>query len=291
MSVQIEYAGTCFQGLVRKNNEDNFWCDNEYLSCENHGLDEVFSGRLQRTGCPAFAVFDGMGGEECGEVAAFLAADTFHHIFGNRPGNKSGEDSSEYSFGEDSSPKFENSSENSFGKRSGKNMKENLNSIKSNDEDVRLLCQQMNDEICRYAAENRIRSMGCTAALLLFDDSDVYAANVGDSSIFCFQNHRLKKVSVDHVCSSPLYRKPPLTQFLGIPPEEMLLSPHIQRMEAAGGMQFLLCSDGLTDLFEEREIEAALDEAGTLSQAVQYLKEETLRRGALDNTTIILCGL
>ncbi|MCD7957663.1 MAG: serine/threonine-protein phosphatase [Lachnospiraceae bacterium] len=289
MSVQIEYAGTCFQGLVRKNNEDNFWCDNEYLSCENHGLDEVFSGRLQCAECPAFAVFDGMGGEECGEVAAFLAADTFHYIFGKGSGKKSGENSEENSGEISGISAGENPGEIS-GMSAWKSSEKKAE--KSGDgEDVRLLCQQMNDEICRYAAEHRIRSMGCTAALLLFDDSGVYAANVGDSSIFCFQNHRLKKVSVDHVCSSPLYRKPPLTQFLGIPSEEMLLSPHIERMEADGDMQFLLCSDGLTDMLEEREIEAALDEAKSLRQAVEYLKAETLRRGALDNTTIILCGL
>lgn len=265
MGGQVEYAGTCFQGLVRKNNEDNFWCDSRYLESENHGLEELFFGVLDRESFPAFAVFDGMGGEECGEVAAYLATDTFGRGLKENYCLASA----------DVCEENENSKEKTI----------------RGTERIRVLCQDMNDEICRYASEHGIHSMGSTAALLFFLDSGVYAANVGDSSIFCFQDHRLKKVSLDHVCASPLYRKPPLTQYLGIPSEEMLLSPHIQKLDSFDGTLFLLCSDGLTDLFKEEEIEEILDNAESVYQAVDFLKKETLRRGALDNTTMILCRI
>ena len=62
-------------GKIRKNNEDNFFFAGQCLPQENDGLPRVsgFSGKLKKGLC--LAVFDGMGGENFGEVAAFVAAD------------------------------------------------------------------------------------------------------------------------------------------------------------------------------------------------------------------------
>ena len=74
MAYQIEYAYTCHIGKVRNNNEDNFWCCGESLDSENKGMSHVCSGHIKQADLPLLAVFDGMGGESCGEMAAFLAA-------------------------------------------------------------------------------------------------------------------------------------------------------------------------------------------------------------------------
>ena len=55
----------------------NFWCFGESLPVNNEGtkgylLKDYFGNRA-----PAMAVFDGMGGESCGEIAAFLASEEF----------------------------------------------------------------------------------------------------------------------------------------------------------------------------------------------------------------------
>ena len=70
--IRIDAACVCKTGLVRTNNEDNFYFAGHILNRENHGLAETlqWSGN---TGA-VFAVFDGMGGEASGEVAAYLAA-------------------------------------------------------------------------------------------------------------------------------------------------------------------------------------------------------------------------
>ncbi|MBQ3265318.1 MAG: serine/threonine-protein phosphatase [Ruminococcus sp.] len=70
----IEYAVVCAVGRVRKNNEDNFYCCGHIREDVNSVEDAVFSGRTDANANELFAVFDGMGGEACGEVASYIAA-------------------------------------------------------------------------------------------------------------------------------------------------------------------------------------------------------------------------
>ncbi len=83
MRYEIQYAGLCLQGLVRLNNEDNYWCLDHCLPVE-HRDTELFSGRFSSGEGASFGVFDGMGGELCGEVAAFLAAEEYGNRLQNR---------------------------------------------------------------------------------------------------------------------------------------------------------------------------------------------------------------
>lgn len=48
----------------------------ESLDSENKGMSHVRSGKIKQKDFPLLAVFDGMGGESCGEMAAFLAAES-----------------------------------------------------------------------------------------------------------------------------------------------------------------------------------------------------------------------
>ena len=70
MAYQIEYAYTCHIGKIRNNNEDNFWCFGESLPVNNEGTKGICSKIISGNRAPAMAVFDGMGGESCGEIAA-----------------------------------------------------------------------------------------------------------------------------------------------------------------------------------------------------------------------------
>ena len=71
MAYQIKYAYTCHIGKIRNNNEDNFWCCGEFLNAQNQGMSHIQSGCRKQSELPVMAVFDGMGGESCGEMAAF----------------------------------------------------------------------------------------------------------------------------------------------------------------------------------------------------------------------------
>jgi len=84
MIFQIEYAALCHTGFVRGKNQDNFWCANMFLRSENNGLPGMLAGMIDVSTCPAFAIFDGMGGEQQGEMAAYIAASQFHTLLINR---------------------------------------------------------------------------------------------------------------------------------------------------------------------------------------------------------------
>ncbi len=73
-SYTVEYACACTVGKVRKNNEDNFYCDGQIRLDPYSVEDVVLSGKVRSTDNELFAVFDGMGGEACGEIASFAAA-------------------------------------------------------------------------------------------------------------------------------------------------------------------------------------------------------------------------
>ena len=119
MAYQIEYAYTCHFGKVRNNNEDNFWCCGESLDSENKGMSHVCSGHIKQADLPLLAVFDGMGGESCGEMAAFLAAESCGQYYKEKKKELS-EDPEQFMNG---------------------------------------LCSIMNHAVCHYGKENKINSM------------------------------------------------------------------------------------------------------------------------------------
>lgn len=246
MANNIRYVCCCNTGKVRKNNQDNFFVDWKYLYSENYALEEPVSGFHSLTDKPAYAVFDGMGGEKHGEIASFISAFTFSKALKTISGDPATV----------------------------------LNSA----------CYMMNDAVCDFMRENSIRSMGSTAAILMFDPCHVTVCNLGDSGIFRVNEDSLLKVSTDHVESNPAFSsKPMLTQFVGIPKEEYLIEPSIKILNHNIGDRFLICSDGLTDMVKENEIAAIINSAPDIVAAAGRLLRQALDNGGYDNTTIIIC--
>lgn len=252
MAYQIEYAYTCHIGKVRNNNEDNFWCCGESLDSENKGMSHVRSGKIKQTDSPLLAVFDGMGGESCGEMAAFLAAESCGEFYKEKK-----KEISEYP-----------------------------------EEFLNELCCQMNHAVCAYGQENKINSMGTTAAILTFGADKVYSCNLGDSRIYRVSPEgQLSQLSLDHVLGGGRFGKPPLTQYLGIPEESMGLEPTIAVQEAEIGTRYLICSDGITDMLTDSEIASVLAGKTPLAETTELLVEQALQKGGRDNITVILCEL
>ena len=74
MGHKIEYYFASHVGKCRKVNQDNFYCNGASMHHVNRGTGGVRKGSVDCRENPIFAVFDGMGGEEQGEMAAYLAA-------------------------------------------------------------------------------------------------------------------------------------------------------------------------------------------------------------------------
>ena len=251
MAYQIEYAYTCHIGKVRNNNEDNFWCCGESLDSENKGMSHVRSGKIKQKDFPLLAVFDGMGGESCGEMAAFLAAESCGEFYKEKK-----KEISEYP-----------------------------------EEFLNELCFQMNRAVCDYGQENKINSMGTTAAILAFGADQVYSCNLGDSRIYRHFQGKLQQISTDHVISGKMLGKAPLTQYLGFQEENMALEPSIVEIGYQTGSSYLICSDGVTDMLSDEEIQEILSKTGTAEEKVEELLEMALSRGGRDNVTMILAQI
>lgn len=249
MAYQINYAFISHTGKVRLNNEDNFWCGNECLPAENHGTDGVKSGSEKVSVSPIFGVFDGMGGESCGEIAAYLSAETCGKWYNEH-------------------------------KR---------NAIKETEDFWVNLCKEMSRSVCQYAKDNKIYTMGSTAATLAFDRGNAYACNLGDSRIYELRDGALEMISEDHVFRRNLFGKPPLLQYVGIPEDNMALEPTIRNLELKDGLRYLICSDGVTDMLSDPELRILMAMDKPVAEIVEEICDRSLKEGGRDNITIILC--
>ena len=249
MKYEICYAVACDTGKERTINQDNFCCpDQQYLNAINNGLDGVKSYKSCSTAYPSFAVFDGMGGEQYGEVAASIAAETFNELNHNKKSD---------------------------------GIKDFL--ITS--------CRKMNNNITTYAKQKLINCIGTTVAMIIFGKKEICACNIGDSRIYRYNNESLTQISKDHTIDIYKGNKPSLTQFLGIPESEFTIEPHIVWKPYNDGDYYLICSDGLTDMLGEEEIESIIIENSDVKVCVENLLENALSRGGRDNITIILCKI
>ncbi len=70
----VEFAYLTHPGLLRRHNQDNLICLKEYLPEAHDRTAEPVTGSTANSPCALFGVFDGMGGEEHGEAASYIAA-------------------------------------------------------------------------------------------------------------------------------------------------------------------------------------------------------------------------
>ncbi len=239
----IRYCGGTDIGKRRSVNQDNLSMEGKFL---RKGTEhEIFGVSETAVKAPLLlGIFDGMGGEQCGEDAAFIAAE-----------------------------------------KASKTPPEQLGSCAK----IRGLFLRSNDDICRFAAENELQSVGTTAAVMVFSAEEILIGCIGDSKIFLAERRGLRQLSTDDSFSMPLGgRKPLLTQCLGIPPEEMMIQPHIGSLPYRAAQRFLICSDGLTDMVPTSEIHRIL-RRNPIEQTAEKLIERALMYGGDDNITVIVC--
>ncbi len=253
MAFKIQAACGCHIGRRRTNNEDNFYFDDRLLPKENHGLKTAVAIEQVLEREQYFGVFDGMGGESYGEEASFLAAAV------------------------------------------AKNQKKELaDFIYPPKQYLTDLIQEMNKEVCKKSEQLGSGRMGSTAVVLYLNPYYAYVCNVGDSRAFRLRQNEFIQISEDHTDARFLAeqgikkRKPSLTQHLGIWPDEMELEPYVAKGELQDGDQFLLCSDGLTDMVSNAEICAIMKEYADVRLCVDALINTALEHGGRDNVTVIL---
>ena len=151
----------------------------------------------------------------------------------------------------------------------------------------------MNEAVVAQQDRLCVETMGTTVTTLCFTHRDVYVCNVGDSRAYRLRAGEFLQISIDHVAQRAVgqVKKAPITQYLGIRPEEFRLEPHIAKGELQRGDKYLLCSDGLTDMLTNYELADIMEHSAQAENSVQELVDAALEKGGKDNITAIVCHI
>ena len=128
-------------------------------------------------------------------------------------------------------------------------------------------------------------SMGTTLVAIGLRPDGIQIANVGDSRIY-ETTSSLFELSVDDSPARPDgVETSVVTQAIGIGGE---VFPHLDLLPVETGIQFLLCSDGLTRFVPEEKIAEAIEAGVDPAGRVKRLIEAALDAGAPDNVSVAL---
>lgn len=158
-----------------------------------------------------------------------------------------------------------------------------------------------NQQILQMASRDRSHyGMGTTCTALVAVGSVIYYAHVGDSRAYLIRKDKVWQITEDHTYVQELVRKGEITEKeaenhpkRNILTNAMGTKTDIRvdtgkfRMSYEPGDKLLLCSDGLYEYIKDEEMAAVLSEQ-ELPEAAEYLIQETKRRGAHDNITVVL---
>jgi protein phosphatase len=164
------------------------------------------------------------------------------------------------------------------------------------------------ERITEYAAEQSRRTgrdfqAGTTAvvALLVEDDEAPkwLLANLGDSRIYRIVERRLEQVSVDHSVVQELIDSGRITaEEASVHPERHVITralgspegirPDFFLLPLGSVERLLLCSDGVTGMIDDTEIEEILESVADPRDAADALVRAAVAAGGRDNATAVV---
>ena len=247
--MKIISAGATNPGKKRDNNEDSLLLD-----------DELF----------LYAVADGVGGSEGGEVASRITAETLAgemkellaSVNRTPPMGRSTDSNTEFAM-------------------------------------LRSLVSLANRNIRRAREKSAsLADMATTLTLLLLKQRTAYLAHVGDSRAYVLRSGELSQLSNDHTFVAEQIRAGLLT------PEQARTNPYRHVITRAVGIEeevktdvlrydvqqddrFLLCTDGLTEMVADTDLGEILA-ASEPEEAVRKLIAAANNAGGVDNITAIV---
>jgi protein phosphatase len=152
----------------------------------------------------------------------------------------------------------------------------------------------------KSTTDERLRGMGTTlTAGTLAAGGTVLLAHVGDSRAYELRDGQLRRVTTDHSLVEELIQAGELTESEaeGDPRRSMItravgMEPAVDvdlyPIEVERGDRLLLCSDGLTGMVDEGEIESILSGQPDPASASRQLVEAANRGGGMDNITVLV---
>ena len=204
------------------------------------------------------AVADGMGGHKAGEIASNIAIEHLTESFEEKETLGKKEDAIDW---------------------------------------LRLIVKEINDKIFSYTAGHpESRGMGTTLVIAVKTNDYILYGNIGDSSGYALKNQKLHKITKDHTLVNLLVSTGELT------PEQAKFHPRKNLLTRALGANdpieidvfdvdntvdgLFLCSDGLTNMVTDDQIEKVLNTKSSIEEQVDKLIKKSNMRGGTDNISI-----
>lgn len=255
----LHVAAYSHPGEVRTKNEDRY---------------SVTAYRLERTSTPALlaVIADGIGGHKAGEVASEMSVEGVVRILGEVDGRQP--------------------------------VQQLFSAVTEVNQEVFLASR----------ADTDLEGMGSTVSVAWVIGAQLYITSVGDSRIYRQRKRILQQISIDHtwvqeaieheIIHPDQARDHPqahvLRRHIGgkdevVPDMRLRLSEDESenRSEANQGLhleagdRILLCTDGLSDLVDDIEIQETLNQEPTID-AVGSLIDLARERGGFDNITVVI---
>lgn len=237
----VQAVGNSHKGIVRENNEDKI------LIVGHQNL---------------FAVADGMGGHNCGEVASSIAIDSIEEYW-------------------------------SVHRNKDANIKDELEEALSYANRKVYEASMENEER---------RDMGTTVVAGVIENSKLYVANVGDSRCYVFRDENLKQITKDHSYVWELFERGVIEKksMFGHPMKNIVtrcigqknkVKVDLFEEELKKNDLVIFCSDGLTDMLKDEEITNVIIANDDLSTMCQCLIDNANEKGGRDNISVILVRL
>ena len=255
-TVVLSIAAMSDVGVVRKNNEDNFYCNGVWR--DDTGQDRIaYHGEAKVVKqAKIFAVMDGMGGLANGEIASLVAARELDRLCQEEPAG---------------------------------DMLAFLLSMNDRVCDERRATGERLGSTAVMARIDqtsvRFSNIGDSRGYLL-QASELIRMSVDHSERGSLERVR-ENLGIREAL--PDNMRDGLTQYLGIDPEELIIEPEVSEEKAfAPGDMVLLSSDGLTSVVDVDTIRDVLTGEAPVAEMAKRLIDLAIERGSRDNITVVL---
>ena len=244
MTVALDFALKTHPGLVRPLNEDAIGAD---------------------PSCGLFALADGLGGYNAGEVASVMAISSVLERLSSALADSRSSDV-----------------------------------VFAPDDVVYDTVNEINANIYNAALNSAaFEGMATTLVVAWFLGERLWVAHTGDSRLYRYRDDQLEQLTRDHSFSQELLdagmvteeearilpAKNLVTRALGASPE---IEPEVQDLDVMAGDLILLCSDGLTEMVGSYEIAGLLAAQADMHETARRLVDLANEAGGRDNISVMI---
>jgi len=151
----------------------------------------------------------------------------------------------------------------------------------------------------RSLSDDRLSGMGTTLTAARVEGASALIAHVGDSRAYLLREGRLQQLTTDHTLVCRMVRSGEITEAeADVHPHKNVLTRALGTDEQVevdedsiallDGDRLVICSDGLTGMVTEDQIQAILENRDQPQQAADRLVKAANRAGGIDNISVVV---